>query len=60
MLYVLIFLKLTLIKFSVTNKKISTSRGEIIFLKFFQDILKQTQFRSKTSLVLILKNYKDI
>ena len=39
--------------FSKANKNISTSRGEIIFIKFFQDFLMQTQFRSKTSSVLI-------
>ena len=37
-LYVLVFLK--------TNKKISTSREEIILIKFFQGFLIQAQFRS--------------
>ena len=38
--------------FSKTNKKISTSRREIIFTKFFEDFSKQTQVWSKTFSVL--------
>ena len=41
------FLTVRLLCFDLlkTNKMISTSREEIIFIKFFQDILKQTQLQ---------------